>query len=616
MDVFVIGGVVWQGIHPRDSVAPPPVDDFSAGRDLHTGKVVSRNTVMVDLQTAGHHHRCYREKATDRYILSGKRGVEMMDLTGDAHSRNNWVRGTCQYGILPANGLLYAPPNSCGCYMESLLHGFWALAPASGKASARPASAAPRLEKGPAFGAINPQSAIHNPQSKDWPQLRHDALRSGVAATALPGKLKRAWRVEVGGRLTQPVVAGGKVIVASVDAGTVHALDEKTGRAVWTYAAGGRVDSPPAIHNGMVLFGSADGRVYCLRLADGQLVWRFLAAPADRRTVAMERVESIWPVHGSVLVLGGVVYGAAGRSTWLDGGIDLYALDPASGKVLHKHTFRSRHPVLGEGKDKASPEQQVRISQNLTDYKTFSQPDLSDSFSMAGGALADVLVSNGRDVFMHHVRFDAALRRQEAMTRHLFSTSNLLDGAENHRSHWVLGTGDFSMVPVAYSWIVNGSGRRSPGIAVPAGLMMVYADDALWVVRRRGNSGAYTLHAKDNTPFTAGEKPLPDFRKNIPPAVKKSRWTTALTVRPRAMLKAGDVLVVGGTSTDAPTGDPHAPYEGRTHGVLQVFSAAAGKLAAKYKLDSPVVWDGLAAANERLYLATTDGKVLCMGPEQ
>ncbi len=625
MDVFVIDGVVWQGMHPRDSVAPPPVDDFSTGRDLHTGKVVRENTVMVDLQTAGHHHRCYREKATARYILAGKRGIEMMELTGDGHSRNNWVRGTCQYGILPANGLLYAPSHSCGCYMESLLYGFWALAPASAEVTeGRPASSAKatagkpaRLTKGPAYGAVKgqlaPEEGGEERPSTDWPQYRHDPLRSGIAGTALPAKLKRAWRADVGGRLTQPVVAGGKVIVASVDAGTVHAVDAKTGQPAWTFAAGGRVDSPPAIHNGMVLFGSADGRVYCLRLDDGQLVWHFLAAPADRRTVAMGRVESVWPVHGSVLVLNGVAYAAAGRSTWLDGGIELLALDPASGKVLHKQTFRSRHPVIGEGKEKASPEQNVRVSQNVSDYKTLSQPDLADSFSMAGGSVADVLTSDGRNVFMHHVKFDASLRRQKAMSRHLFSTSNLLDGAENHRSHWVLGTGDFSMVPVAYSWIVNGSGKRSPGIAVPAGLMMVFADDALWVVRRRGNSGSYTLHAKDNTPFAPDAKPLPDFRKKIPPAVKKSRWTTALTIRPRAMLKAGDVLLLGGTSTDAPADDPHAPYEGRTGGVLQVFSAADGKPGAEYKLDSPVVWDGLAAANGRVYVSTTDGALVCLG---
>ena len=37
------------------------------------------------------------------------------------------------------------------------------------------------------------------------------------------------------------------------------------------------------------------------------------------------------------------------------------------------------------------------------------------------------------------------LVRQEHAGRHLLSTSSLLDDAEVHRSHWVLGTGDFTL---------------------------------------------------------------------------------------------------------------------------------------------------------------------------
>jgi outer membrane protein assembly factor BamB len=173
---------------------------------------------------------------------------------------------------------------------------------------------------------------------------------------------------------------------------------------------GGRVDSPPTIHRGTVLFGSADGWVYCLRLSDGDLIWRFLAAPADVRTVANDRLESVWPVHGSVLVLGDVAYCSAGRSTWLDGGIRLYGLDPATGKILHRHHFVSRHPEIGAGKTQAEEGHQVRIDQNLTDYKTFLQADRSDAFSMAEGAVSDVLVSDGTNVFLHHVAFSADWR--------------------------------------------------------------------------------------------------------------------------------------------------------------------------------------------------------------
>ena len=57
--------------------------------------------------------------------MCGHRGIEFLDLAGDNHSRNNWGRGACQYGIMPCNGLVYAPSHACGCYMEAKLYGFW-----------------------------------------------------------------------------------------------------------------------------------------------------------------------------------------------------------------------------------------------------------------------------------------------------------------------------------------------------------------------------------------------------------------------------------------------------------------------------------------------------------
>ena len=619
-DIFVINGLVWHGFHPFDSVAPPPVNDFNEARDLHTGEVKRMNSIMVDLQTSGHHHRCYREKATDRYIITGKRGVEMMDLQGEDHSRNNWVRGTCQYGILPANGLIYAPPHSCGCYMESKLWGFWALAARRSVVSdpRRRFSDEGRLEKGPAYGRI-PESAEGSEGKESWPTYRHDALRSGVAGTDVPWKLKRAWKRNIGGRLTQPVVADGRVVLSAVDENTVYALDEESGRLIWAFTAGGRVDSPPTIYRGLVLFGCADGCVYCLRLSDGELVWRFHAAPADLRGVAFDQVESLWPVHGSVLILDGVVYCSAGRSSWLDGGIYLYGLDPASGRIICKSHLQSKHPEFRGGKEKAKEGYNTRIGQNTTDYKTFLQSDRSDSFSMVG-ATNDVLVSDGESVFMRHVKFNRKLEKQEEMSRHLFSTSSLLDGTENHRSHWILGTGDFRGLPVAYSWIVNRQRRREGeiSIAVPYGLMMVYDTHAVWGVHRKGRAdGNYALFERRNRPFAKGERPLPDFRR-LPKDTQPFPyvWSRDIKIRPRALLKSRDKLFIGAMPTDIPKDDPHAAYEGREGGMLWVVSAEDGGKIAEYKLASPVVWDGMAAANGRLFISTSNGSILCYAEDK
>ncbi len=45
--------------------------------------------------------------------------------------------------------------------------------------------------------------------------------------------------------------------------------------------------------------------------------------------------------------------------------------------------------------------------------------------------------------------------------------------------------------------------------------------------------------------------------------------------------------------------------------VLCVVSVVDGKKLAEYELDSQPVFDGMAVANSRLYLATKDGRILC-----
>ena len=126
--------------------------------DPLTGEV--RKTVTAErLVTAGHHIRCYPGKATSRYLLLNKRGVEFFDLEGTNHMRANWTRGACGFGMLPANGFLYTPPAQCFCYQGVLLTGLNALAASRETRNLTSATPAPepRVERGPAFGAVSDQ---------------------------------------------------------------------------------------------------------------------------------------------------------------------------------------------------------------------------------------------------------------------------------------------------------------------------------------------------------------------------------------------------------------------------------------------------------------------------
>ena len=416
-DLMVVRGVVWSGAiaNGRDS-------GIFTGRDLKTGKVTAE--FKPDVKIYWFHHRCYPAKATDRYLLTSRTGIEFIDPATKHWETHHWVRGGCIYGILPCNGLVYAPMHSCGCYLESKLNGFNALAAGPvARVDETPRAETGRLSRGPAYG----KQAGPKPGNagNEWPTFRHDVGRSGSTPAIVPSSLKQAWSAKPGGRLSAPTIAGGRVFVSAIDAHAIHALDADTGKKLWHYTAGGRVDSPPTIYRGLVLFGAADGYVYALRASDGALAWRYLAAPLDRRHVAFDQVESIWPVHGSVLVHDGVLYCTAGRNIFLDGGIRFLRMDPLTGRKLGEVLWNDRDPGT---------------KKNMQVYvRGLNMPV----------ALSDVLSCDGKHLYMRSQRIEPSGKRveipvlsvneQPADGSHLFCQIGFLDDSWFHRSFWTFG---------------------------------------------------------------------------------------------------------------------------------------------------------------------------------
>lgn len=366
------------------------------------------------------------------------------------------------------------------------------------------------------------------------------------------------------------------------------------------------MDSTPSIYRGKALFGSSDGWVYCLRLSDGKLVWRTQAAPMNIRTVCREQVESLWPVHGSVLIKDGTVYCSAGRSSYLDGGIRLLGLDIETGKIKHNYLLRDEHPGPSENTSNLEPE---NIGQNTADYKSFTAPDKSDSFSMEGN-ISDILVSDGKSIYLRHMRFNINLERVNQRSRHLFSTSRLLDDNEAHRSHWFYGLGDFSRLPVAYEWITR-NGNKHGQFKVPFGRLLVYDNEGVWGVRRSQDYHTYEifyheLETNENTESTSSK----DFSK-MPTGTKNSdlwKWSVNLPIHPRAILKAKNHLIIAGYAlTNKSSGAENG------QGLLVVASSTDGTIQAEHTLKTAPIWDGMAAANDRLYLSLKNGTVLCLG---
>ena len=175
VDIFVVDGVVWPGIVAVDDqaeVVKKSENVLAIGLDLRTGEEVRRLHVE-NFRSPEHHHRCYRNKATERFIISGLEGAEFLDLNGDDHSQNNFLRGACKQGIMPCNGLLYVPPDQCFCHPGSKLLGYAAVAPVTVNAPA-PVPEAARLVRGPAYGKVTEPETLTR---ADWPAYRPDAAR-------------------------------------------------------------------------------------------------------------------------------------------------------------------------------------------------------------------------------------------------------------------------------------------------------------------------------------------------------------------------------------------------------------------------------------------------------
>ncbi|MBE3099143.1 MAG: PQQ-binding-like beta-propeller repeat protein [Planctomycetes bacterium] len=636
-DLFLIDNLIWSA----HTGAAQQKGTHLTALDLRTGET-RKDLVAENLPGFPMHPRCYPSRATERYIMTAGMGTEFY-VPGDSKMDiYNYVRGSCVYGVMPCNGLLYKPPDSCACYYMSKLEYFCALAPArkAPAAAAAPIPDGQRREEGPAYAAGGGgKAAAPAPAAEDWPMYRHDAARSGFCPSPVPAGLKKAWEAALGGRLTQPVIAGGKVYVASVDAHTLYALDGGSGKVLWNYVAGGRIDSPPTIHQGAVIFGSADGRVYCLRAADGALAWTYLVAPQDRQILSCQRPESTWPVSGSVLVYNNVVYALAGRNLFFDGGMRLARLDAATGRKLSETVLNELDPQTG---------------------KNLQTLIVGKSMPVAN---PDILSCDGKYVYMGAQRFDLEGKRVEiaslssksaappADAVHLFCSTGFLDDLWFHRSYWTYGPN----FPEGWSEY-NIAQKRAP-----SGRIMVLDDARAYAFRADGLGNTllptpmYRLYAADKKVRTGGAPPSAGplgakGKKGITDAKDAGKTPKAAgkaapdaiaggfqvywqipspPLLANAMALGGKNLFVAGPPDVAdetkmlgflPGADDDInrqlkaqddAWRGKMGALLWVVSADTGEKLAEYKLDALPVWDGMSAAGGKLFVSLKNGTVVC-----
>ncbi len=613
-DLFLISGVVWTAATGGSQVK----GTHFIGIDAKTGEV-KQDFVSDQIEAFFMHQRCYPGKATERYIMTSGTGTEFLELGTEEVDLHHWLRGSCIYGMMPANGLIYRTPESCACYYQSKLAHFCALAAESKSPAGKTRSQ--RLQKGPAYKKIaNSKLKIEN--SDSWPMYRHDAERSGRTKTGVGADITKSWQTKIGGKLSTMTAANGKLYVSAIDTHTVYALNADSGDKIWSYTTGGRVDSPPTIYNGLAVFGCADGWVYCLTAADGKLAWRYRAAPGDDKLVSYQQVESVWPLSGSILVKDGIAYCLAGRNMFVDGGMRLVRLDVLSGKPISETVLDDKDPKTGK---------------NLQTL-------------MAGKAVPvtnpDILSYDGKNIYMRSQKFDLSGKRvdievvkgkesnQSGPDRHLFCPTGFLDDNWFHRSYYMYGVN-----------AGEGHGEyNGPISTTQTGRLMVFDESRIYsfFAHNVGNNinprTYYSIYAldKDLSPPQAIAPKNAKSKKQTKTSPKRARtpfrqiWeyerpdflANAMVLAGRNLFMAGPPDVADEEKTYeyvfGAESDLHKQlrrqekvWQGSEGALLSVVSTKQGKQLAQYKLGAIPVWDGIIAAEGKLFLALQDGTVLC-----
>jgi hypothetical protein len=402
----------------------------------------------------------------------------------------------------------------------------------------------------------------------------------------------------IGGKLSSIVVAENKLFVSAVDQQTIYCLDGANGKQLWKFVAGGRVDSPPTIYGAMVIFGCRNGYVYTLRISDGQLVWRFRGAPVDRRTVVSDRLESLWPINGSVLVVNGslwpingsvlvvngTVYFSAGHTSYLDGGIRLYGLDAESGELRYSTTISSE----GAGRD---------------------------------GTLPDVLISDGQNIMMRQVRYDLSLQAYKGTKpATIVTNTGLLEDCWGHRWNWRLGAGD------TFGKLLVFDERTAYGVQTY--YTFLKHDKSMQPGTHTGHlHQKYARYTPEQFPIGTRLFAQNNDKEKTRQLDRKRRrnlnanshkWNRKTLVQFRAIVLADNFLFGAGWKDSVKIFDQshEKNFDSEDNSVLMVMSTVDSETLKEYPLEAQPVFDGMAAAYGRLYLSLKNGTVVCMDSDR
>jgi len=251
----------------------------------------------------------------------------------------------------------------------------------------------------------------------------------------------------------------------------------------------------------------------------------------------------------------------AGRTSWLDGGIHLYALDAKTGKVLAK------------GND------------NVMGTKLPKNP--------SPGMLTDLLVSDGQYIYMGTSRIELTKDSFKVVRdstpqkggpgtpvtsmeykKVLLASDGMLEPTWNHREGFLLNT--------------------------TRGQAMVCDGDTIYYVQIFESWKHSAAFEPGQGRISLAAKPLDGKGKD---------WSTKMPIRVTCLLAAGDLVFAAGPLDVIDKEDPWGGYEGRKGSKLVVCLKSDGKQHATIDLPATPAYDGMSAAAGALYVSFEDGTI-------
>lgn len=459
-----------------------------------------------------------------------------------------FIRGGCGLGFVPANGLIYTHPHACGCFSEAL-RGFIA-AHSRGIPTADDIDrAGPRLVLGSHAAELRPAATRPSAGDIDWPTHRHDSTRSGATAGSIPDALNVLWS------------AG------------VALTSENVENEEWRLRVGQRVTASVVVGDTAYVADVQGNQLVAIDIDSGSQRWAFTTG---------SRIDSPPTIHDGKCYVGsrdGYAYclaAASGELLWR------YRVAPIDQRIMVHGQLESTWPVSGS----------LLVQNGLVVASAGRAPDADGGITVVAldptdgtprwnttvqddiFGLSDLLVGDGESIFVSNLRLDPTTGASELLDSN--STVHLRGGKMGLlEASWT--DVDLALRKAMHDWNAHETTGQLLSFAPTSSAPGRSAFDVNGF--RLSESGEAELFSS----ASGWRKPL-DQPKQI-----------------HAMVIAGDSLVVAGSNR----------REGST-GFLMVISRTDGKTLSEIPLASAPVFDGIAVAQNRIFVSLQSGDLVCL----